>query len=132
MRLEALAPGYPWKAHFEAAGITPRSPKGDRVVIVSENTAFPKLAQVFQKTPVSVWRDYLTIQYLHQFADFLPKRIDDVKLGFSAGTRFEPWAQADVFADASVDFLIVRAGIHVNVTLLRLGLPTGVAVQPQP
>jgi predicted metalloendopeptidase len=84
--LSRLAPGYPWKAHFEAAGITPRSPKGDRVVIVSENTAFPKLAQVFQKTPVSVWRDYLTIQYLHQFADFLPKRIDDVNFAMYGTT----------------------------------------------
>jgi len=75
--LTELAPGYPWKAHFEAAGISTRSAKGDRVVVVTEKSAFPKLAQVFKATPVAVWRDYLTVQYLHSFADILPKRIDD-------------------------------------------------------
>lgn len=75
--LAELAPGYPWKAHFEAAGISTRSPKGERVVIVMERSAFPKLARVFKATPIAVWRDYLTVQYLHSFADVLPKRIDD-------------------------------------------------------
>src|SRR6185503_9941098 len=71
--LAELAPGYPWKAHFEAAGVSTRSPKGERVVIVTEKSAFPKLARVFKATPVAVWRDYLTVQYLDSFADVLPK-----------------------------------------------------------
>ena len=85
-KLSKLAPGYPWTAHFESAGIPARSPKGERVVIVSENTAFPKLAQVFRATPVAVWRDYLTVQYLHQFADFLPKRVDDANFAMYGTT----------------------------------------------
>ena len=75
--LTTLAPGYPWGAFFESAGISARSPSKERVVIVMEKSAFPKLAQIFRATPVSVWRDYLTVQYLHAFADFLPKRVDD-------------------------------------------------------
>ena len=75
--LSKMAPGFPWQALFESAGVSSRSKTGDRVVIVSESTGFPPLARVFQKTPVAVWKDYLTVQYLHAFADFLPKRIDD-------------------------------------------------------
>jgi len=75
--LKKLAPGYPWASFFEAAGISPRSPRGDRVVIVAENTAFPALSKIFTATPISVWRDYLTIKYLHAFAPYLPKKIDD-------------------------------------------------------
>lgn len=76
-QLATLAPGFPWRAYFESAGIPARSAKGERVVIVAEKSAFPKLAQICKATPVAVWRDYLTVQYLHAFADVLPKRIDD-------------------------------------------------------
>ena len=76
--LTATAPGYPWTAFLEAAGIPPRSPKGDRIVNVGELTAFPKLAQIFAATPIDVWRDYLAVQYLHAFADCLPRQVDDL------------------------------------------------------
>lgn len=75
--LAELAPGYPWRAQLESAGVSARSPKGERVVIVAEKSAFPKLAQICKATPIATWRDYLTVQYLHAFADVLPKRIDD-------------------------------------------------------
>jgi putative endopeptidase len=75
-QLPKLAPGYPWKVHLEAAGIPERSPSGERVVIVGEKSAFPKLARIFRSTPVAVWRDYLTIHYLRDFANFLPRRIE--------------------------------------------------------
>ena len=75
--LVKLAPGFPWIAYFESAGISARGSKGERVVIVAEKSAFPKLAQIFKATPIAVWRDYVTVQYLHTFAEFLPKRIDD-------------------------------------------------------
>ncbi|HEU4941334.1 MAG TPA: M13 family metallopeptidase, partial [Candidatus Eisenbacteria bacterium] len=66
-----------WTVHFETAGIPARSPKGERMVNVGEVTAFPKLAQIFAATPVETWRDYLAVQYLHAFADYLPREIDD-------------------------------------------------------
>ena len=75
--LARLAPDFPWDAFFESAGIPARSAKGERGVIVAEKSAFPKLAKIFRATPLVVWRDYLIVQYLHEFADFLPKRIDD-------------------------------------------------------
>ncbi len=75
--LSKLAPEYPWALSLTTSGIPATSPHGDRVVIVGENTAFPALAKVFAKTPVSVWRDYLTVRYLHAFAAFLPKNVDE-------------------------------------------------------
>jgi putative endopeptidase len=81
-QLEQLAPQFPWKTYFEAAGIALQSPKGERQVIVAEKSAFPKLAAIFAETPVSVWRDYLTVHYLHQVAPYLPKRFDDENFSF--------------------------------------------------
>jgi len=75
--LANFAPGFPWATFFKAQGID-----ATRKVIVRENTAFPPLAQVFAKTPVAVWRDYLTIHYLHSMAGYLPKAIDDADFDF--------------------------------------------------
>jgi putative endopeptidase len=77
-KLAATAPGFPWAAYLEAAGIPARSSKGERLLNVGELSAFPKLAEIFAATPVDVWRDYLAVQYMHAFADFLPREVDDL------------------------------------------------------
>jgi predicted metalloendopeptidase len=46
-------------------------PRGERQVIVAEKTAFGPLAKIFAATPVSTWRDYLVVHYLHTFAAYL-------------------------------------------------------------
>ncbi len=79
-KLKALAPAFPWDAYFAEAGIP--LDNGNRQVIVAEKSAFPKLAMIFAATPVSVWRDYLTIHYLHTYSSFLPKRFDDADFAF--------------------------------------------------
>jgi predicted metalloendopeptidase len=81
-KLEALAPEYPWEAAFRAAGIPPKAPSGDRKVVASEVTAFPAIAKIFGATPVPVWRDYMTVRYLHGFAPYLPQVIDDADFAF--------------------------------------------------
>ena len=58
------------------------APNGERKVIVAEKTAFGPLAKIFAATPVSTWRDYLTVHYLHSFAAYLPKRFDDRDFAF--------------------------------------------------
>jgi predicted metalloendopeptidase len=80
--LAIFAPQFPWGAYFAAAKISPRTPAGERVVIVSEKSAFPMLAEIFAATPVEVWRDYLTVREFHTFADDLPKAIDDRNFAF--------------------------------------------------
>jgi putative endopeptidase len=78
--LKKLAPGFDWDAMFTSAGIPENG--GARKVIVAENTAFPNLAKVFADTPVAVWRDYMTVRYLHRFSAFLPKKVDDTDFAF--------------------------------------------------
>ena len=80
--VERLAPGFPWRAYFAAAGISLAGPHGEREVIVGEKSAFPELAKIFAATPVDVWRDYLAAHYLHRFAAYLPKTFDDADFAF--------------------------------------------------
>ncbi|HEX4080614.1 MAG TPA: M13 family metallopeptidase [Rhizomicrobium sp.] len=81
-QLEQLAPQFPWKSYLEAAGVPLQSPSGERQLIVAEKSAFPKLAAIFAETPVGVWRDYLTVHYLHEVASYLPKKFDDANFAF--------------------------------------------------
>ena len=90
--LKALAPQFPWEAYFKAGHIALNGPSGERWVIVAEKSAFPKLAEIFASTPVSVWRDYLTVHYLHTFAAVLPKKFDDANFAFY-GTTLQGNAQ---------------------------------------
>ncbi|MFZ0010051.1 MAG: M13 family metallopeptidase [Steroidobacteraceae bacterium] len=80
--LAKFAPQFPWDSYLAAAGVSRRSPRGERVVVVREKSAFPKLAAVFAATPVPVWRDYLTVRYLHSHASYLPAQIDDADFAF--------------------------------------------------
>ncbi len=75
--LSTFAPGFDWNDFFKAQGIS-----SNRKIIVSENTAFPPLAQLFAKTPIEVWQDYLRIHYLHEMSAFLPKAIDEADFNF--------------------------------------------------
>lgn len=58
-KLRAIAAGFPWAVFAEARGYDPEAE-----VIVREFSAFPDLADLFVKTPVSLWRTYLTAGYL--------------------------------------------------------------------
>ncbi|MDE2182423.1 MAG: M13 family metallopeptidase [Alphaproteobacteria bacterium] len=80
--LKVFAPGFPWEAFLAEAGIPLKAPYGDRKLIVHEKSAFPALAQIFAQTPIAVWRDYLTVHYLHTYAGELPKKFDDTNFAF--------------------------------------------------
>jgi putative endopeptidase len=80
--LKNFAPGFKWDAFFAAAGIPEKGPKGERVVIISEKSAFPKFAKIFAETPVATWRDYLTAHYMHSFAAYMPKAFDQADFDF--------------------------------------------------
>jgi len=94
-KLVTLAPGFDWHAMFKAAGIPLASPHGERKVIVAEKSAFPNLAKVFAATPLDVWRDYLTVRYLHSWAAYLPKKIDDTDFAFYGTVLGGKTAQLD-------------------------------------
>ncbi|MGD0190392.1 MAG: M13 family metallopeptidase [Rhizomicrobium sp.] len=81
--LKTLAPDFPWDAYLTAAQIPFTSSHGARQVIIAEKSAFPKLASLFARTPVAVWRDYLTVHLIHTLADYLPKTFDDENFAFN-------------------------------------------------
>ncbi|HKU64330.1 MAG TPA: M13 family metallopeptidase [Rhizomicrobium sp.] len=81
--LKTLAPDFAWDAFLSEGAIPLKKPDGsERYVIVAEKTAFGPLATIFKNTPVSTWRDYLMVHYLHTFAAYLPKRFDDLNFSF--------------------------------------------------
>lgn len=75
--LMAYAPGFAWDVFFKVRGIDV-----SRKVIARENTAFVPLASLVAKTPIAVWRDYMTLHYLHGMAPYLPKAFDDANFEF--------------------------------------------------
>ena len=81
-QLKALAPDFPWDFYIKATGIPLSSPRGERQVIVAQLSAFPKIARIFAQTPVSVWRDYLTVHYLDSYSTYLPKPFDNASFAF--------------------------------------------------
>jgi putative endopeptidase len=82
-QLKTLAPEFSWDSFLAETHIPFKTPQGhERYVIVAENTAFGPLAKIFAATPVSTWRDYLTVHYLHTFSAYLPKRFDDLAFSF--------------------------------------------------
>ncbi len=93
--LKTMAPDFPWDAFLAETKIPLTTPTGPRQVIVQENTAFAPLAKIFAATPVSTWQDYLTVQYLHNMASYLPKRFDDLNFAFYATTLSGRTAQLD-------------------------------------
>lgn len=105
MSVKALimaAPQFPWDAFFSETGIPLKD--GERQVIVGESTAIPVLAKVFAATPVAVWRDFLTVQYLHNSAKFLPNKIYDTNFAFY-GTVLSGQAQPNDRATRGVRLL---------------------------
>ena len=80
--LTVFAPQFPWATYLGAAGVPLSSSHGERRIDVAEKSAFPKLAEIFGSTPVAVWRDYLTVRYLHERAEYLPRVFDDADFAF--------------------------------------------------
>ncbi len=67
--LEKNAPGFPWAVAFKEAGLA----KADRA-IVRQNTAFPKLAQIFAGTPVATLKAWEAFHITDEAAPLLSKR----------------------------------------------------------
>jgi putative endopeptidase len=79
--LQKEAPGFNWKLYMDVQGY------GDqKEVIVAENTAMPKLAELFKATPVATWKSYLTYHFLRGAADVLPSALDQEVFDFAGRT----------------------------------------------
>jgi putative endopeptidase len=80
--LKGMAPNFPWDAFLAETHVPLMTHNGERYVIVAEKTAFAPLGDIFANVPVSTWRDYLTVHYLHHYSAYLPKRFDDRDFAF--------------------------------------------------
>ncbi len=70
--------GYDWAAHFAAQGLsTPTE------VNISTPSAVGPVLEVIAKTPLSVWRDYLTYHAVRNHAPMLSTAIDQAAFAFT-------------------------------------------------
>ena len=79
--LEALAPGFPWKAWLTGAslGEAPR-------VIVGEPTAFTRIAAIYAATPVATLQAWQAFHTVDQASPYLSRRFVDANFEFRAKT----------------------------------------------
>ena len=75
--LVETAPGFPWALWFESAELD----KADRVV-VRQNTALPKMAQVFGETSVATLQAWTAFHVVDSAAPLLSKRFVDTEWEF--------------------------------------------------
>ncbi len=76
-KLGELAPGFDWTAFMGGAGLTKATH-----VIAQENTAIPKIAAVFAKTPVATLKAWEAFNLADQAAPYLSKPFVDARFAF--------------------------------------------------
>ena len=76
-KLAQLAPGFDWAAFMGGAGLT----KATRVV-AQENTAFPKLAAIFARTPLETLKAWQAFTLADQAAPYLAQPFVDARFDF--------------------------------------------------
>ena len=76
-QLQAQAPGFPWAKFWTAAGVA----KADRA-IVAQNTAFPKIAEVFASTDLDTLKAWQAFRTTDDIAPMLSKRFVDANFDF--------------------------------------------------
>jgi putative endopeptidase len=75
--LQAHAPGFPWKAWADGAGLG----KVSRFIVV-ERDGFPALARLFAETPIATLQAWQAAQTIDQASPYLSKRFVDQHFAF--------------------------------------------------
>jgi putative endopeptidase len=111
--LEKNAPGFPWLVSFKAAGLD----KADRV-IVSQNTAIPKIAAVFADSPVATLQAWEAFHIADDAAPLLSKRFVDTQWEFRAkflnGAKEQRprWKRAVAASEQAMGEAVGRTYVH--------------------
>ena len=107
--LKAYAPGMPWDAMLERAGL------GEvEELVLRENDAIQNAAAVFADTDVETLKDYLRASLIGNHAEYLPKRIDDARFAmYGKALRGQEeqrprWKRAVAEIDGSLGELVGR------------------------
>ena len=75
------APGFDWTPFLAASGLG-----GVQKIVADENTALPKIAAIFARTPVSTLKAWLAFNLVDQAAPDLSQRFVDANFEFRAKT----------------------------------------------
>jgi putative endopeptidase len=107
--LETLAPGFPWAAYWQAADL------GDgKKVIVAQNTAFPRIAQVFADTDIDTLKAWDAFRTTDEIAPLLSHRFADPNFEFRGHflngqpQERERWKRAVAFTEGAMGEAIGR------------------------
>jgi putative endopeptidase len=101
--LKAQAPGFPWDAFWQAAGVA----KAERA-IVAQNTAFPGIAKVFADTDLDTLKAWEAFHVTDDVAPLLSKRFVDAQFEFRSKflngqpQQRERWKRAVAFTENAV------------------------------
>ncbi|WP_309642934.1 M13-type metalloendopeptidase [Phenylobacterium sp.] len=101
-KLAAYAPGFDWKAYLDGAHL-----KTDRVIVV-ENTALPKIAAIYAKTPMDTLKAWSAFNLVDQASPYLSKTFDQANFEFRSKTlsgqpvQQPRWKRAVVAVDNNV------------------------------
>ncbi|MFN3943414.1 MAG: M13 family metallopeptidase [Allosphingosinicella sp.] len=107
--LQRDAPGFPWAAYFRAAGID----HAERAV-VSQNTAFPKLARIFAEADLDTLKAWQAFHTADQAAPYLSRAFVDAnyefRLKFLQGQpeQQERWKRGVALAESGLGEAIGR------------------------
>ena len=141
--LQAAAPGFDWAPFLRAAGLA-----DVRRVIVSENTAIPKIAAIYAETPVPTLKAWAAFHVIDDAAPYLSAPFDASRFEFRGrllqGQKVERerWKRAVEFvgrgmgeavgrvyvakyfppeAKAKIDALVAELRVALNQRIDRLG-----------
>lgn len=90
--LKAQFPAYDWAAHFAAQGLpTPAE------VNVTTPSAVGPIVEIIGKTPLNVWRDYLTFHTVDNHAPLLSTEIDQAAFAFNGTVLSGQRAQRELW-----------------------------------
>jgi putative endopeptidase len=79
--LEAMAPGFPWKAFLGAEGLADQNR-----IVVGEVTAFPKIAAIFNDASIETLQAWQAYSTTDASASYLSKAFVDAKFNFKGKT----------------------------------------------
>jgi putative endopeptidase len=102
-QLKSAAPGFPWDAFREAAGIG----TAERA-IVAQNSAFPAIAKVFADTDLDTLKAWQAFRTTDEIAPLLSKRFVDAQFDFRSKflngqpQQRERWKRAVAFAENAI------------------------------
>lgn len=80
--LEAYAPGFPWRSFLAGAGVPSVETIG-----ISEKSAFPAIARIFDRTPIDTLLAYLAFHKVERMAPYLATSVEQANFEFAGRMR---------------------------------------------